>query len=240
VAAKRLRAFDFEPGVCLGDRYDVIERLGGGWEGEVYKVVERGTRIERAAKLFYPQRNAGDRAVRYYARKLHKLRECGILIHYHGAEPVQVGGARITMLVSDFVEGELLSVFLKRFPGGRLRPFEGLHLLHALARGVEEIHLRGEYHGDIHSDNIIVARFGLQFELKLIDLYRLDDSPAAARRLDVCDLIYVFWEAIGGAPRYARHPAAVKYICCGLKRTLIRAKFPTVGHLRQHLEELSF
>ena len=238
MSARRRSSFDFEPGTLLGNNFEVVERLGGGWEGEVYKVVERGTRIVRAAKLFYPQRNSGDRALRYTARKLHKLRHCSILIHYHAAEPVLVDGDRITMLVSDFVEGELLSSFLRRFPGHRLRPFEALHLLHALASGVEEIHLLGEYHGDLHSDNVIVSRFGLEFDLKLIDLYRRDGSPAKCRRYDLYDLVYVFWEALGGASRYARHPAAVKYICCGLKRSLIRTKFPTVSHLRQHLEEL--
>lgn len=238
MSARRVSSFDFEPGTRLGDTYEVVERLGGGWEGEVYKVVERGTRIVRAAKLFYPQRNARDRAVRYYARKLHKLRHCQVLIHYHAAEPVTVEDQRITMLVSDFVEGELLSAFLKRFPGQRLRPFEALHLLYALASGVEEIHLLDEYHGDIHSDNVIVSRFGLEFDLKLIDLFRQEGSRARGRRYDLYDVIYVFYESLGGAAAYSRQPAAVKYICCGLKRTLIRRKFPSVSHLRQHLEEL--
>jgi serine/threonine protein kinase len=238
VSARRLSSFDFAPGTRLGDKYEVVERLGGGWEGEVYKVMERGTRIVRAAKLFYPQRNSRDRAVRYYARKLHKLRNCPILIHYHAAEPVAVDDARVTMLVSDFVEGELLSRFLMRFPGRRLRPFEALHLLHALAVGVEEIHLLDEYHGDIHSDNIIVSRFGLEFDIRLIDLYRQEGSKARGRRYDLYDVVYVFYESLGGAATYSRQPAAVKYICCGLKRTLIRKKFPSVSHLRQHLEEL--
>ena len=52
--------------------------------------------------------------------------------------------------------------------GRRLSPFEALHLLHALVRGVEEIHAVGEYHGDLHSDNIIVRRRGLGFEVKVV------------------------------------------------------------------------
>ena len=67
-------------------------------------------------------------------------------------------------MLSDFVEGELLSKFLKRQRGGRLSPFQGIHLLHALASGIECIHSLGEYHGDLHTENIIVTRFGLGFE----------------------------------------------------------------------------
>jgi hypothetical protein len=35
-------------------------------------------------------------------------------------------------------------------------------------------------------------------------------------------------------------PAPVKHICCGLKRSLILKRFPTVVHLRQHLENMSW
>lgn len=236
----KVATFGFEPGTVLADKYQVVQFLGGGWEGEVYKVVERRTGIVRAAKLFFPQRNRGNRALRYYARKLHKLRHCPILIHYHAMEPVEFEGQRVALLVSDFVEGELLSEFLRRFPGGRLTPLAGLHLLYALARGVEPIHDLGEYHGDLHSDNVIVSRFGLGFELRLIDLYRLQGSAAKNRRHDIRDTIYLFWESLGGAAAYSRHPPVVKHICCGLRRGLIRRKFPTMTHLRRHLETLAW
>ena len=240
MAAQRIRRFDFEPGTLLADKYEVVELLGSGWEGEVYKVVERRTSIVRAAKLFDPRRNPRNRTLRFYARKLHKLRHCPILIQYHAVEPLESEQGPVAMMLSDFVEGELLSSFLKRFPGKRLTPFAGLHLLHALARGVEPIHELGEYHGDLHTDNVIVSRFGLRFELRLIDLIRGHDSLARNQRADIFDVIYLMWESLGGRRTYSRHPEVVKYICCGLKRSLIRRKFPTIGHLRRHLETLSW
>ncbi len=236
--ARRPRPFGFGAGEPLAGKYEVVEALGAGWEGEVYRVRERGTGIERAAKLFYPERNPRNRTSRRNARKLHKLRSCPIVVQYHTEERIQVGGRRVTMLVSELVEGELLSTFVRRFPGGRLRPFEALHLLYALARGVEPIHELGEYHGDLHSDNVIVARFGLDFELKLIDLFARTGTVPQNRREDICNLVYVFWEALGGARTYAGQPRVVKEIVCGLKRTLILRKFPTVTHLRRHLERL--
>ncbi|MDD3519358.1 MAG: protein kinase, partial [Chromatiales bacterium] len=156
-----IRSFGFNPGRRLAGKYEVIDRLGAGWEGEVYRVVECATGIERTAKFFFPQRNLRDRAARFYARKLHALRQCPIVIQYYTQEHISYRGTPVTFLVSEYVEGELLSAFLGRQPHRRLSPFQALHLLHALARGIECIHHLREYHGDLHADNIIVSRYGL-------------------------------------------------------------------------------
>ena len=138
-----LNAFDLEADDLIADKYVVVERLGQGWEGEVYLVKERSTGIERSAKLFFPQRNPANRSVRFYAKKLHKLRECSILIQYHNQERIEFAGRTVDLLVSDYVEGEPLSAFLKRQPGRRLGFFQGLHLLHDLAVGLAPIHASG-------------------------------------------------------------------------------------------------
>jgi serine/threonine protein kinase len=224
----------------LGGKYAVLERIGAGWEGEVFRVRERSTGIERAAKLFYPQRNPGNRALRFYARKLHKLRHCPILVQYHTQERIEYRGIPVTFLVSEYVEGELLTHYVARQPGKRLPAFQALHLLHALARGVEPIHQLGEYHGDLHSDNVIVERFGLGFVLKLIDMYRLDAPKAEKIRNDVCELIYILYEALGGQKHYAKQPPEIKQIIRGLKRGLILERFRTAGQLRAHLEAMQW
>jgi serine/threonine protein kinase len=213
---KRIHSFDFEAGTELAGKYIVDGRLGRGWEGEVYLVKERSTGIERSAKLFFPQRNPSNRTVRFYAKKLHKLRE------------------------SDYVEGELLAEFLKRQPGRRLGWFQGLHLLHALAKGIGEIHDMGEYHGDLHDENIIVSRRGLGFDIKLLDMYHWGRPSARTIRADVRDLVRLFYDAIGGQPRYAQHPPEIKDVCCGLKAGLMHRKYTTAGELCHYLETLEW
>ena len=237
---KVVTEFNLPPGLTIARKYEVMSKLGAGWEGEVYKIREIRTGIERAAKLFYPHRNLRHRTSKFYAKKLHKLRQCPVLIHYHTEETLRRKGHEITVLVSEYVEGELLSDFLQRFPGKRLLPFQGLHLLYALTKGMEPIHLLNEYHGDLHSDNIIVNRFGLGFELKLLDMFHWAGSRMENRQGDICDLIRVFHEALGGAKHYARQPEAVKHICCGLKNSLILKKFRTVSQLREHLDTMSW
>lgn len=241
---KRERAvidsFKFQPGRILAKKYEVISQLGEGWEGEVYLVRETLTGIERAAKFFYPHRNPKNRAFRFYAGKLHKLRHCPILIQYHTQETIPYRGVPITFLVSEYVEGELLSDFLARQPGHRLTAFQGLHLLHALASGIDSIHHMREYHGDLHTDNIIIQRFGLSYNLKLVDMFHWGAARKENIHDDVCDLIRIFYDAIGGQKYYAKQPHEVKAICCGLKRSLILKKFRSAGQLREHLETMQW
>ena len=232
--------FDFKPGRILARKYEIIQPLGAGWEGEVFLVRECSTDIERAVKLFYPHRNLRDRTANFYARKLHKLRHCSIVIHYLTSETITYHGFPITLLVSEFVEGELLSSFLNRQPGKRLTPFQCIHLLHALAAGMEYIHHRKEYHGDLHTDNIIVQRYGLGFDLKLLDFYHWGAPRPENIHDDVVNLIRILYDAAGGRNHYKNQPEVIKKICCGLKRSLILKRFRTAGQLREHLETLTW
>ena len=237
---RAIESFDFPKGRVLARKYEVLDRLGVGWEGEVYRLREVRTGIERAAKFFYPQRNVRDKAVVFYAKKLHKLQYCPIVIQYRTQEQIQYRSVPITFLVSDYVEGELLSQFLARQRGQRLSVFEGLHLLHALAAGVERIHQLLEYHGDLHSENVIIRRRGVGFDLKLIDMFHWVAPKKENINDDVCDLIRLFYDAIGGQKHYANQPDVAKQVCCGLKRSLLIKKFRTAGRLREYLENLEW
>ena len=231
-----IATFGLQPGCILAGKYEVLACLGRGWESEVYKIRELRTRIERAAKIFFPHRNPDNRNAVVYAQKLHKLRTCPYLIQYHTFEQIPFNGAPLTAFIADYVEGELLSDYLTRQKGRRLTVFKGIHLLHALASGIDAIHRLGEYHGDLHAGNVMVQRLGLTFELKLLDLFHRGRATRENRQDDICSSIRLFYDAIGGVRHYAGHPRAVKAICCGLKRTLILKKFRTARDLRRHLE----
>jgi len=230
--------FDFKPGNVIAGKYQISLQLGAGWEGEVYLVRELTTGIERAAKFWFPHRNQRNRAVRFYAKKLHKLRHCPILIQYHTQETIDVDGQAVRFLVSEYVEGELLRSFVARQPGGRLPVFQALHLLHTLAAGIEPIHNVREYHGDLHDENIIVRRRGISFDLKCVDMFHWGKASQENTQEDVINLVRIFHDAVGGPRRYARQPDVVKRICRGLKRTLILRNFRTAGQMRQYLENL--
>lgn len=232
--------FDFKPGRKLANKYEVEALLGKGWEGEVYRVRELATGIQRTAKFYYPERNTGDKAITYYAKKLNKLRRCDIMIPYLTHDQIQFRRENIRFLVSEFVEGLVLAEFLKKQPGKRLTPFEGLHLLHALVSGLEQVHQQKDYHGDLHSGNIIISRHGIGFNVKLIDIYRWHGPMHENITEDVYDIIRIFYESIGGRAQYAKQRPEIKRICMGLRRDLIKKKFRTAGQLRAYLENLEW
>jgi len=237
---RRIKQFGFKPGLIVAEKYEIVALLGTGWEGEVYLLRECSTGIERAAKFWYPHRNPANRAVRFYARKLHKLRHCPILIQYHTQETIDYCDQPVRFLVSEYVEGEILSDFLRRQPGRRIPVFQGLHLLHALASGIESIHNLREYHGDLHEENVIIRRYGLSFDLKLVDMFHWGPASPENIHEDVCNLIRIFYDAIGGRKRYAKQPPEAKAICCGLKRSLILKRSRNAGQLRQYLETMQW
>ncbi len=239
-SAKFRDGFRLAPGRVLAGKYVVGEQLGKGWEGEVYHVTEVGTGVERAAKFFFPQRNPDNRAVLFYAKKLDKLRTCPIVIQYHTQEAFRYKGERITFLISDYVEGQLLSEFVASQPGKRLHWFEALHLVYALAKGVEPIHRLRDYHGDLHADNIIVNRAGIGFDVKLVDMFEWGKATREHLLDDVCYIARILYDAVGGVKHYKKQPQVVKDVCCGLKRSLIAKKFRNAGELRVWLETIDW
>jgi serine/threonine protein kinase len=232
--------FDFAPGRILARKYQVLSRLGARPTGELYRLSERATDIERTARFFAPHLDPENRLANRCAQKLHKLRHCDILMHYRTQETIKVQGRPVTFLVSDQVRGVPLSRFLANQPGGRLAWFQAMHLLHALATGLEKVHNAGEYHGELGIDNIAVRRHGLGFKVKLLDLSPLTGAPRHAVQNDVYDLLRVFHEAIGGARFYSDLPDEVREMCCGLRRPATFAKYHHAGELKRHLETMSW
>lgn len=239
---KKIQSFNFETGKIILNKYEIIRKLGAGWEGEVYLLKEKKTGIQKAGKFFFPHQNKNDAAVIRYAKKLNKLRHCPIIIHYLSQDKIIFKKQTITFLTSEFVEGELLSSFLKRQTGKRLGPFQALHLLYSLVQGIEDIHREKEYHGDLHPDNIMIKRFGLKFELKLLDLFNWDRDFSKPENMkdDICDMIKIFYEVLGGQKHYSKQPQIVKNICCGLKKSLILKKFRTARKLKDYLEHFEW
>lgn len=235
--AKRSQRFDFPPGRVVGSKYRIEKPLGSGWEGEVYAIVERATGIRRAAKFYYPHRDPTGAKAIAYARKLDALRHCPILMQYHHQETAYVQKQKVTVVISELVQGKRLTDFLRAQPEGRLTTFEALHVFHALAKGIAPIHARGEYHGDIHEGNIMIRRRGVDFEIKLLDFFDLGRPGPAKIRKDVLNMVQVFYALVGGRAHYARQPKVVKQIVRGLKDSLILERFKNAMDIQRHLEE---
>lgn len=234
--SSQISEFNFPIGKTLAKRFLVIEKLGAGYEGEVYKVQEMYTNRIRAIKLFYPGRNESFKVSARSAKKLDKLRDSPIVMDYLSHDAIMFKGEKIACLTCEFIEGEMLSTFVNRQKGKKLGIFPAIHLLYSIVLGVESIHIEGEYHGDLHTENIIIRKFGLEFDLKIIDLHHWGDSIKDNREEDIVKIIRIFYDILGGQKSYAKLPPSLKFIICGLKRKIILKRFKTISHLRAHLE----
>lgn len=235
--------YNFAPGRLLARKYEVLSHVTSTEDGELYRLCEKATGIERTAKFFYPDehgeklRRNQDAKATVYAQKLHKLRNCKILMHYRTQETVKISGIPVSFVVWDQLSGMQLSNFIDPAKGKRLSLFEGLHLLHALASGLEAIHCMQEYHGNIAPENIIIKRKGLGFQVKLINM-SLEDLPVTRTIADdIINLLNIFRSIVSPPKRGDKMPDEVKSIYNASPVT-IRSQFKNAGTLRRHLEAM--
>jgi hypothetical protein len=237
---QRIESFDFRPGRKVGSRYVIEAALGGGSEGEVYQVRELDTGIRRAAKFYFPHRDPENLLSIRHAQKLNTLRLCPIVLQYHHSQIITVRKQKVLALISELCDGEPLERWVGRHRGKRLAPYTALHVLYNLVHGLEAIHALGEYHADVHTENILIRPRGVRFELRLVDFYDWGRPARHKQHQDIADTIRVFYDTLGGRKQYAKLPAELKHICAGMKRSLILKRFPTMTALRQYLESFDW
>ncbi len=137
------------PGVVLG-RYEIVEFLGAGGIGEVYRA--RDTRLDRNVALKLASdpddRRAGRRLLQeaQHASRLSHPNICGV----HEVE--DVGG--LPFIVLEFVAGETLRDVVKRSaPSPRdIATWGGL-----IAAALDHAHLRGIIHRDLKASNVVLT-----------------------------------------------------------------------------------
>ena len=83
-----------------------------------------------------------------------------------------------------------------------------------------------------------MVRRGLGFDVNLLDFFDLGRPNREKIAADVCDLIAILYEAIGGARGYRDAPPAIRRVVMGRRRTAINRKYRTAGELRAALENL--
>ena len=234
------REYSLEVGDYIGDRFKIRGYLGSGWEGEVYLITETATGIDRSAKIFFPERNRYNKTAVCHALKLHRARSSNSLVQYLFQENIVVDDKKVTCLISEYIQGEVLDAYLVRQRGKRIPTFEALHIVKSIAQGLAPLHAMGEYHGDLHASNIIINRKGLNFDIKMLDPFDWKDSKRLNIKKDINDLVRILYDLCGGKRFYGQLPKEVKYICCGLKNSLVSKKFPDATRLLAHLNNFDW
>jgi len=146
----------------LAARYEVLDSLGEGGMGLVYRVRDRETAEILALKLLRPEIARDPSMMERFkdeirlARRITHKNICRIY-DFNRVDDL----AYITM---ELVDGESLRAYLKR--AGKLSPERVIDLARQIAAGLGEAHAQGVVHRDLKPENVILARDGL---VKLMD-----------------------------------------------------------------------
>ncbi len=141
-------------GTRLGP-YEIVEPLGAGGMGEVYRA--RDTRLGRevAVKVLPAHLSANPEVRTRFERE---AKTVSSLNHPHICTLFDVGREGETdYLVMELVEGETLATHLRR---GALPPAELLRLGVQVAEALERAHRAGVIHRDLKPSNIMITRTG--------------------------------------------------------------------------------
>ncbi len=149
-----------DAGATLGP-YTVLEPLGAGGMGEVYRALD--TRLQRqVAVKVLPSSLAGD--AEFLRRFEQEARSIGALSHPNVLAVFDVGSHNgVPYLVTELLEGETLRARLR---GGALPPSKALEIGIQITRGLAAAHDRGLIHRDLKPENVFVTNDG---QVKLLD-----------------------------------------------------------------------
>ncbi len=146
-----------------GKRFEVLQKLGEGAMGQVFRARDGELRREVALKLLLPHTGLAEAALR-------EARVIACLDHENIVRIFDVGEWRgtpeappVPFLVTEHLEGELLASALRRERPG---PRRALEILEAIAAGLAHAHERHIVHRDLKPANVFLTRQG---GLKLLD-----------------------------------------------------------------------
>ncbi|MFB9234723.1 protein kinase [Plantactinospora siamensis] len=150
------------PGVQLGNRYRLDERIAGGGMGDVWRGTDEVLGRTVAIKVLLPalldEPGFAER-FRGEARTMATINHPGVVdVYDYGSDK------QIAFLVMEYVEGDALSRTLSRV--GRLTPARTMALVAQAADALQAAHDRGIVHRDLKPGNLLVRPNGT---LVLID-----------------------------------------------------------------------
>ncbi|HPH44444.1 MAG TPA: serine/threonine-protein kinase, partial [Candidatus Aminicenantes bacterium] len=134
-----------ERGILFAGRYEIIEEIGRGGMGRVYRAYDRQLKEDVALKLLKPEISFNEKAVERFRNELKFARR---IAHPRVCRMYDLGESGLAhYLTMEYVEGEDLKAFIRR--SDHLTTAKALDIGRQIAEGLEEAYLLGVVHRDL-------------------------------------------------------------------------------------------
>jgi tetratricopeptide (TPR) repeat protein/predicted Ser/Thr protein kinase len=147
---------ELRTGTTFAGRYEVIEELGKGGMGRVYKVYDQKTREKIALKLLKPEVAADRDAIERFGNELRFARK---ISHRNVCRMYDLGEEKGTHFITmEYVPGEDLKSIIRMM--GPMSAGKVVLIARQISEGLAEAHRLGVYHRDLKPQNVMIDREG--------------------------------------------------------------------------------
>ncbi|WP_168210914.1 protein kinase domain-containing protein [Persicimonas caeni] len=156
-----------QPGDLIGGRFRILEHLGTGGFGTVYKALQENVGREVALKFLTPGVAEDPINVERFRREAYHVSQ---LRHPHTITLYDYGQteAGLVYMVMEILDGEALSDIIQNH--GALEPPRAAHVFIQVLKSLSEAHRRGLVHRDLKPENIFLCEmFGEHDYVKVLD-----------------------------------------------------------------------
>jgi len=150
------RSWDLPTGTLFGGRYQIIESLGRGGMGRVFRALDTKAHEEVAIKLIRPDIAEDKRTLERFVNEIklaHKFSHRNIGKMYHLGED-----QGLHYIIMEYVPGEDLKSFIRR--SRRLDIGTTVAIAKQVCSGLSEAHDEGIVHRDLKPSNIMIDKEG--------------------------------------------------------------------------------
>ncbi len=196
----RLPTAELPAGAVFANRYQIIEELGTGGMGRVYRALDRTLGEEIALKLVRPEIASEREILERFKTELKLARE---VVHKNVARMFDFNEEGLVPYITmEYVRGENLKRLIRKV--GRLFAGQAIPIACQICEGLAEAHRLGIVHCDLKPQNIMIDEdgrakimdFGLARVLKAVETADGKATPGTPA--------YVSPEQIKGMPTDAR------------------------------------
>jgi len=147
---------EFARGTTFAGRYDIIEELGKGGMGRVYRVEDKRIKEEVALKLIRPEVAADEGTIDRFRNELKFARR---IAHRNVCRMYDLGEHEgLYYITMEYVPGEDLKSMIRMT--GQLGLGTALRIARQVGEGLAEAHKAGVIHRDLKPGNIMIGKDG--------------------------------------------------------------------------------